>query len=124
MSAVSTWVSVTREDGETVGYLEPLTEDYARVRPRSLLGHPVAESAEFIDGEELLIERGIAELAERWTLRDAQGEQTENLTIVELSQRGIVLMDYMAAKALYQDKKIVVEWPDLEQRLRLAASSR
>lgn len=117
------WIAVNREDRETVGYLEPLTEDYGTVQPRTVLGHPAGEPTDFVDGEERLIDRGLSELAEKWAHKDQHGEETEDLTILELSPRGIVLVDYYAAKAALAEKKLVVEWPDTVQRLSLSEVS-
>ena len=90
MSETSTWIKVTREDGEIVGYIEPVTGDYGVVQPRTVLGHSIGDPCEYVEGEDLLIEHGI------------------------------VLADYLEAKALVVDKKITIEWPDLHQRLSLS----
>lgn len=80
MSAAS-WMKVTRpDDGETVGYLQSLAEDWSLVQPRSLLGHDVGPPAEFLEAEKRLLERGISELAERWQLKDAQPDLAGELS--------------------------------------------
>lgn len=119
MSETSTWIKVTREDGEIVGYIEPVTEDYGVVQPRTVLGHSLGDPCEYVEGEDLLIEHGIAELAERWTLDADTAAEVSNLTIVELSPQGIVLADYLESKALVVNKKITIELPDHRQRLSL-----
>lgn len=125
MTDADTWIAVTREDGETVGYLDPVTEDYGTVQPRNTLGHPVGEGpVDYLDGEELLIERGISELAEQWLLDDGGGELPGALTVVELSTRGIVVADYYESKGLTAEKKVVVSWPDTARRLKLKHPSR
>lgn len=117
MSEKHDWVSVTREDGETVGYLEPLTEDYDRVQPRTLLGHALGSPGEFEEGEERLAAHGISELAEQWVLdADTEGE-VAGLTIVELSPQGVRLADYLATKGLMATENLEVAWPDVEGRL-------
>jgi hypothetical protein len=117
--STETWLKVTRpDDGETVGYLEPLAEDYSLVQPRSLLGHGVGEPAEFLAGEERLQERGIAELAERWHLAGAEPELSGGVVILEVSTDGIVVAHAEMTKALLYSKRVTVPWPDLDQSLR------
>ena len=116
VSPVDTWLAVTREDGETVGYLEPVTDDYADVIPRNRLGHAVGESSDYHAAEELVLDRGLRELAEHWLL-DSEGPE---LTVIELSPDGIVLRDAFLAKALAPTKRVHVPWPDTAGRLRQA----
>ncbi|KSU66968.1 hypothetical protein [Arthrobacter sp. NIO-1057] len=113
----SQWISVQREDGETVGYLEPLAEDFGTVLPRNILGHAIDEPREYLQGEELLIERGIGELMNPWILDAQQGESTRELTILEISAHGIVLADALHTKALSPTSRIHVDWPDVTGRL-------
>ena len=111
---VDTWLAVTREDGETVGYLEPVTEDYADVIPRNRLGHAVGDVCDYHAAEELVLDRGLRELAEHWLLDGAGAE----LAISELSPAGIVLRDAYLAKALVPLEAVHVPWPDTAGRLR------
>ncbi|WP_345469685.1 hypothetical protein QMQ05_10065 [Glutamicibacter ectropisis] len=113
----SQWVSVQREDGETVGYLEPLADDFSSVLPRNVLGHAIDDPTEYLQGEELLQERGIGELMHPWILDAQQGESTSELTILELSAHGIVLADALHTKALSPTPRIHVDWPDVTGRL-------
>ncbi|MRG59334.1 hypothetical protein GE115_05530 [Agromyces sp. CFH 90414] len=113
MTDASTWVPVKRDDGETVGYVEPLTPDFGEVLPRNRLGHVVGEPQPYIDAEDLLVERGIGELAEHWHLDGA----AQALAIAELSPAGIVLRDALLAKALVPTADVHVPWPDLDGRL-------
>lgn len=109
----ATWVPVARDDREIVGYLQPTTPSFDAVIPRNLLGHPVGDAQAYVDAEALLIERGIAELADHWRLDG--GEQA--LAIAELSASGIVLRDALLAKALVPTEDVRVPWPDLAGRL-------
>ena len=111
---VDTWLAVTREDGETVGYLEPVTDDYADVIPRNRLGHAVGDAQDYHAAEELVLDRGLRELAEHWLLDGADVE----LAISELSPAGIVLRDAFLAKALVPLEPVHVPWPDTAGRLR------
>jgi len=113
----SQWISVQRDDGETVGYLEPLAEDYSSVLPRNLLGHAIAETCDYSEGEEILQERGISELMQPWTLDKGLGGPTSELTILELSAQGIVVANALHTKALKPTERVHVAWPDVEQRL-------
>ncbi|GHD01483.1 hypothetical protein [Zhihengliuella salsuginis] len=127
--AVSTWIPVLREDRETVGYLEPDLDssgqpDYDRLQPRDVLGHKVGGAADFIDGEERLLEHGISHVAGAWRLAGpmpamaaAGAWMSSDLTIVEISPNGIIATDLLAAKSLTPTERITVPWPDLEQRL-------
>ncbi|WP_125775504.1 hypothetical protein [Antribacter gilvus] len=111
------WLAVTREDGETVGYLEPVTEDYGEVVPRNRLGHAVGGVLGFHEAEELVLDRGLRELAEPWLLDGSD----EPLTIIELSPSGIVLSNAFASKALILTDRYTVGWPDTGGRLRRAS---
>ncbi|PQZ95738.1 hypothetical protein CQ018_00010 [Arthrobacter sp. MYb227] len=111
------WIAVTRDDGETVGYLEPVTADYDRVQPRSVLGHAVGEALDYLSAEELLCDRGIAELMEQWTLIDENDASRTNLSILEVSPHGIVLADALLTKALVPTERFTVAWPDIEAKL-------
>ncbi|HEV6955070.1 MAG TPA: serine/threonine protein phosphatase [Promicromonospora sp.] len=113
---VDTWLAVTREDGETVGYLEPVTDDYAEVLPRNRLGHAVGPATDYHAAEELVLGRGLRELAEHWLLDGAEAE----LTISELSPEGIVLRDAYLSKALATVDATRIPWPDTAHRLRPA----
>lgn len=113
----SQWVTVTRDDGETVGYLEPVTEDYDRVQPRSILGHAVGEPTEYTQGEAMLCERGIAELMDPWHLSGATHTLAGGLSILEVSPHGIVVADALLTKALVPAERFTVPWPDTEELL-------
>lgn len=115
--SISTWITVTRDDGETVGYLEPVTEDYDRVQPRSILGHAVGESIEYAQGEAMLCERGIAELMDHWRLSDAIQALAGDLSILEVSPHGIVVADALLTKALAPAERVTIPWPDTDELL-------
>ena len=116
IAPVDTWLAVTREDSETVGYLEPLTDDYAEVIPRNRLGHAVGGAQDYHAAEELILDRGLRELAEHWLL-DGEGPE---LTVIELSPAGIVLRDAFLSKSLAPTARVDVPWPDTAGRLRRA----
>jgi len=110
------WVRVTREDGETVGWLEALDAGYELLRPRDVLGHVVAADAGWAEAEEAVQARGLSHLAERWTL-DAD---PRHLAIVEVTPERIVVADWMRSRALAPSESISLPWPDCEGRLRRA----
>lgn len=120
MRAPSDWITVTREDREAVGYLEPVTEDYDVVQPRTLLGHRAGEPTDIESGEERLRERGIGELAEVWDLDAGKAAHVRSLAILEVSPHGIVVADALATKALAGPEPVTVPWPDVEERLTRA----
>lgn len=107
---------VTREDGETVGWLEPLDDGYELLRPRDVLGHVVAEDAAWVEAEEAVQARGLSHLAERWLL---DGDQRP-LAVVEVSPQGIRVADWMSSRALFDSTATTIAWPDVQGRLRLA----
>lgn len=111
------WITVTREDRETVGYLEPVTEDYDVVQPRTLLGHRAGGPTDIDDGEERLRERGIGELAEVWALDAGTSAPVCSLAILEVSLEGIVVADAPTTKALAGPEPLTVPWPDVGERL-------
>lgn len=117
MDDVTGWVAITREDGETVGHLEPLDEEYEQVQPRSLLGHAVGGPTDFLTGQERLVDRGIGELAGMWTLDAGTAAALHRVGIVELSPHGIVVADALATKALSPTARHRVAWPDVTGRL-------
>ncbi|MER8026162.1 hypothetical protein [Glutamicibacter protophormiae] len=114
---ISTWVSVQRDDGETVGYLDPADPEYTLVTPRNVLGHAVADACGYLDGEQLLLERGISEVMTAWVLDSGSRDATELLTILEVSPHGIVLANALQTKALQPTERIHVPWPDVQHRL-------
>ncbi|MGO3148588.1 hypothetical protein ACTXJX_00530 [Glutamicibacter ardleyensis] len=114
---ISTWLAVKRDNNEIVGYLEPLDEAYDKVCPRSVLGHPVLVACDYMDGEELLLERGIGELANQWALHVVDPSEKVPLAIIEVSAHGIVVADALLTKALAPTERIIVPWPDVESRL-------
>ena len=114
---ISTWLAVKRDDNEIVGYLEPLDAAYDKVCPRSVLGHPVIDACGYMDGEELLLERGICELANHWALQATDPREQMPLAILEVSAQGIVVADALLTKALAPTARIIVPWPDIESRL-------
>ena len=115
--STSDWITVTREDREAVGHLEPVTEDYGLVQPRTLLGHRAGGPTDIEGGEERLRERGIGELAEVWELDASTPAHVRSLSILEVSPHGIVVADASATKALAGPEPITVTWPDVEERL-------
>lgn len=120
MTETSGWIAIAREDRETVGYLEPLTDDYELVQPRSLLGHAVGAQVDYDEGERLVKALSLAELAEQWVLDAGTADEIAGLTVIELSPHGILLADYYATKGLAATEKVHVAWPDLPERLSRA----
>lgn len=117
MTDTSGWIAIAREDRETVGYLEPVTDDYDLVQPRSLLGHAAGAPVDDDAGERLVEGFRLAELAEQWVLDAGTADEIAGLTVIELSPHGILLADHYATKGLAVTEKMHVAWPDLQERL-------
>ena len=66
-----TWRAVTRPDGETVGYVEPVG---GVLIARDLLGHELDQADSAEQAEAAVRERGLASLARYWTWTDGRGE--------------------------------------------------
>lgn len=108
------WVRVNREDGETVGWLEPLDAGYASLRPRDVLGHVAGEDAGWIEAEEAVHRVGLAHVAEEWLLDGGE----ERFVILEVTPTEIVLGNALASKALVRAERRSIAWPDTGGRLR------
>lgn len=74
------WRAVTREDGETVGYLERVGEDLVA---RDLLGHELARAGTPDEAEAVVVERGLASLDRSWEWTDGSGE-TRRVHVVQV----------------------------------------
>jgi hypothetical protein len=93
------WIEHRRADGERVGWIAPDGESFT---PHDLLGRPLtAHPVEWLDAEELLEERGIGYLADRWLLRRTDGSEGP-VRIAELDTERVVVLgdDYGAASAV------------------------
>lgn len=93
------WIEHRRADGEVVGWMVPDGEGF---HVHDLLGRPrTAEPLEWLEAEELLDELGIGYLADRWTLRFADGTERP-VRIAEASPRGVTVVadEFGAASAV------------------------
>ncbi|KAA0979826.1 hypothetical protein ACIGB6_02070 [Paeniglutamicibacter gangotriensis] len=108
---IAQWVAVTREDGETVGWIQPLDSGFDTVQARSVLGHALGGPVDYMAAEEALLERGIGELAGPWQLDRGTAAVHGDLSIGEVSAHGIVLADAMLVKALVPCPRFTVPWP-------------
>lgn len=90
----SDWMPYRRADGELVGYLRPAGTDAAGdplVLPLTLFGHPLSDEAgEVWWAEDLLEQRGLSYLADRWALVDEDGEE-RRVVIIECSPERLVV---------------------------------
>ncbi|WP_313813499.1 hypothetical protein [Glutamicibacter sp.] len=116
----SAWLSVQRDDGETVGYLEPVDSNYDRVIARNVLGHQVHGPCEYHRGEQLLLERGIYELMQSWVIDSGEHAGPRELSLLEVSRQEIILGDALLTKALAATERINVPWPDTHHILKAA----
>ncbi|MFD4958823.1 hypothetical protein [Microbacterium sp. NPDC058389] len=98
------WIEHRRPDGEVLGWMRADGDGF---RVFDLLGRERTpggadgEPLEWLDAEELLEELGIGYLADRWTLRFADGSERP-VRIGEASPRGVVVVadEYGAASAV------------------------
>lgn len=116
----TSWASVQREDGETVGYLDPVDADFERVVPRNVLGHAIADPTDYFTGEELLIDRGISELMHEWIITAGDHADSARMSILEVSPNGIILADALLTKALAPTPRLEIQWPDTTHILKPA----
>ncbi|MHC3000544.1 hypothetical protein [Microbacterium sp. HJ5] len=83
------WIEHRRPDGEVLGWM---VADGDGFRVHDLLGRErSAGPLEWLDAEELLDDLGIGYLADRWTLRFADGSERP-VRISEASPRGITVV--------------------------------
>lgn len=97
MAVPEDWYPHRRADGEGVGWIVPDGDDFRAV---DLLGRAVGDGAvDWIAAEELLEERGIGYLADRWVLTLPDGSERP-VRIAEASADGItVVADEFGAAA-------------------------
>ena len=96
------WIEHRRPDGETVGWIVPDGDGF---RVRDLLGREVADApVDWLRAEEMLDERGIGYLADRYALRLPDGTERP-VRISEASARGITVVadEFGAASAVGAD---------------------
>lgn len=110
-------MAVNREDGETVGWIQPLDSGVDTVQARSVLSHALGGPVDYLAAEEVLLERCISELAGPWQLDRGTAAVHGDLSIVKVSAHGIVLADAMLVKALLPCRRFTGPWPDVDRRL-------
>ncbi|WP_137846519.1 hypothetical protein [Microbacterium sp. 2FI] len=96
------WIEHRRRDGETLGWMVADGEGF---RVRDLLGRELTDRPiDWLDAEELLEERGIGYLADRWTLVLPSGAERP-VRIAEASPRGVTVVadEFGAASAVGAD---------------------
>ena len=98
------WIEHRREDGEVVGWIVPAGEGFDAI---DRLGRPVStRPVDWARAEELLEERGMAWLADRWLLREPDGRERP-VRIVELDEERVVVAadDFGAAAVVGGDPR-------------------
>ncbi|PJJ70632.1 hypothetical protein CLV46_0154 [Diaminobutyricimonas aerilata] len=81
------WIEHRRDDGEIVGWIRPVGEDF---QPIDLLGHEVGGPVEWLDAERVLEERGLRFLADPYTLRLDDGTDLR-VRITQVSRDRVVV---------------------------------
>lgn len=93
-----TWIPHTRADGETVGWIEPVGDDFV-VRDR--LGRRVGDPVDWLAAEETLERIGIGFLAERWLYPHTDGTpRAVRIAEVTPDHVDVVTDDFGAAAAV------------------------
>lgn len=101
-----TWTPVERDDdGELLGYLEPVGD---AVRPVSPFGYPVGEPGDEEDGDERLQSLGLRYLAEPWVLTD--GGTKHRVRFLEAGPARVVLQVFFT-EGVYSGEKFVLSPP-------------
>lgn len=116
-SVADGWLAIKRNDGEIVGFVEPLEADYSRVQARNRLGHKLGSPSEYVEAEDQILALGLSFLAERWFVADPPAFLVNGAVIKELSPSGIVLIDADFAKAGISQESLTIDWPDIEGKL-------
>jgi hypothetical protein len=96
-----------QDDGELLGYLEPVGE---RLRPVSPFGHPLAEAGDRPDAESRLEELGLRYLAEPWLLDVADRPDPVRVRILEVRSDRVVLQEFVT-EGIYSGERYTLEPP-------------
>lgn len=107
------WTPHRRDDGELVGWIRPDGDDWTAI---DVLGREVVASVDWLDAEASLEERGLAFLADPWTLERA-GEQPLRVRLVEVTPARIVVKAEDYGDVSHAGERIVLPWP-LPRELR------
>lgn len=84
------WLRINRPgDRETVGYLAMSDDGFV---PFDLLGRPIAGVLPFEEAEELLLERGLGYLANRWKLQVDDATEPIDVVIRDVGPDQVTLM--------------------------------
>lgn len=107
------WTPHRRDDGELVGWIRPDGELWAAV---DVLGREVTASADWLDAEQALEQRGLAFLADAWVL-ERDGEPPVRVRLVEVTPTRIVVKVEDFGDVGRPTDRHVLPWP-IPARLR------
>lgn len=114
------WTPHHRDDGELVGWIHPVGEDWAAV---DVLGRPASAPTDWLSAEESLENAGLAFLADPWML-DGEAERPLRVRIVEVtpgdageSGRIVVKIDDFGDVTGGLGQRFTLPWP-MPERLR------
>jgi hypothetical protein len=103
------WEPYEREDdGEILGYLEPMGDDL--VRPVSLFGHPLGDPSDRYDAAERFDGLGLRYLAEPWVLRLEDRPDPIRVRILEARPNRVTLQVFFT-EGIYSGERFVLEPP-------------
>lgn len=108
------WTPHRREDGELLGWIHPVGDEWVAV---DLLGRSVSGAGEWLDAEAALESHGLAWLADPWML-DREAERPLRVRMVEVTPtdggrtgRIVVKPDDFGDMSRPASEPIVVPWP-------------
>ena len=96
-----------REDGELVGWILPDGDDWRAI---DVLGRVVAASVDWLDAEAALEQRGLAFLAEPWTL-ERDDAAPLRVRLVEVTPARIVVKADDFGDVSHATERFVLPWP-------------
>ncbi|BDZ44205.1 hypothetical protein [Naasia aerilata] len=103
------WEPYEREDdGEVLGYLEPVDGDL--VRPVTVFGHPLADPGDRHDAARRFEALGLSYLAEPWVLRLEDRPDPVRVRILEARPDRLTLQVFFT-EGIYSGERFVLEPP-------------
>ena len=110
------WQAVTRDDGETVGYVESGEDSFVG---RDLLGHELDRADAHDEAEAMVRERGLASLGRYWDWTDDEGE-TRRVYVVHVRPGTVTVSTGPAGVVGASGQRFEVELPVDPERFRPA----
>lgn len=101
----ATWIPHRRPDGETLGWIEPVGDDFVA---HDLLGRPATDApVDWIAAEEALEEIGIRYLADPYTLETADGPRPVRVGEATIDGITLVADDFGSAGVVGSEPEVI-----------------